>query len=317
MKILVVEDDPIAAFSLMSLIEDLGHSVDLAEDGLDALHRLEETQFDVVFSDWMMPAVDGLELCRRLREKTDGPYVYVILITSRDGSEDRWKGLEAGADDLLSKPADLGDVRARLIVAERILAMQAKLTDTMKSLETAYMELGKANSRLRLLASTDGLTGINNHRSFQDQLRRKASAAVRTVTPLSLLIMDVDNFKSYNDTFGHPAGDEVLKNISRILETEARNSDYVARYGGEEFVVILPDSDEHDASAAAERFRAAIETADWPQRPVTASIGVSTMAEEAMEPADLIILADRALYASKRAGRNCVTHASAIAETVG
>ena len=312
MKILVVDDDPVAAFALLSLIEDLGHSVELADDGLHALRHLEAAHFDVVFSDWMMPGIDGIELCRRLRDRQTGPYVYVILVTSRDASEDRWKGLEAGADDFLIKPADLGDVRARLIVAQRILAMQAKLRETMQNLEAAYVELGKANSQLHTLASTDGLTDINNHRSFQDRLRQLTAAAIRTSTPLSLLILDLDNFKAYNDTFGHPAGDEVLKRIARILGDEARDSDHVARYGGEEFVVILPDTGEDAARAAGERFRAAIEAADWRLRTITASIGVSTLEGPSMDPASMIEQADRALYASKKAGRNCVVHANNI-----
>ena len=296
-----------SALVMSALIEDLGHSVDICDNGVEALERVDDS-IDVIISDWMMPEMDGLELCRRLRRRVGGRYLYVILVTSKDASEDRWVGLEAGADDFLVKPMGKGDLRARLTVAERILTMQEKLTDTMANLTTAYAELESANERLHALASTDGLTGIKNHRAFQESIRAEIAKAVRYGHPLSLLLLDIDNFKSYNDTFGHQSGDEVLKLVARIVAGFARRTDQAARYGGEEFVVLLPETDAPGARRTAERIRAAIESGEWPVRPVTASFGASTLLELETDPTQLVERADQALYASKRAGRNRVTH---------
>lgn len=309
MNILIVEDDPIVAFSLSALVEDLDHEVETAQNGQDALKLLERTHFDLVISDWMMPEMDGPQLCRAIRARRDRLYVYIILVTSRDASADRWEGLQAGADDFIVKPPDPGDLRSRLVVAERIMTMQAKLTEANEKLQAAYYEVEQANERLNALATTDGLTGAKNHRFFQDRLRQEISEAERHDRPLSLLLLDLDHFKSLNDTFGHQAGDEVLISVARLLQSQARASDIVARYGGEEFVVILPGTDRANAQTIAERFRTAIAEWSWPRRSVTTSIGVSTLQGDGIAPASLIEKADTALYASKRGGRNRVTHA--------
>ncbi len=309
MNILVVEDDPIVAFSLSALLEDMGHAVQTAENGHDALSQLEAAHCDLVISDWMMPEMNGLQLCQAIRARHTKLYAYIILVTSRDASTDRWAGLQAGADDFIVKPPDPSDLQARLVVAERILSMQAKLTEANEKLQEAYAEVAQANERLNALATTDGLTGAKNHRFFQDRLRQEIAEAGRHGMPLSLLLLDLDHFKSLNDTFGHQAGDEVLIAVARLLQSRARPSDVVARYGGEEFVVIMPGADSGDAQAIGERFRAAIEEEFWLKRPVTASIGASTLRGAGISPAILIEKADTALYASKRAGRNRVTHA--------
>ncbi len=181
-----------------------------------------------------------------------------------------------------------------------------------QQLQAANEWLEEANEHLSNLANTDGLTGLNNHRMFQERLAVDFERSARYQTPLSLLLLDVDKFKQYNDTFGHPAGDTVLKQVARILQATARGVDLVARYGGEEFVVILPEADTEGALGAAERVRAAIATAEWPGRPVTVSVGVATLTLSTSTQAAFIEQADKALYASKTAGRNRVTHHNAL-----
>lgn len=175
-------------------------------------------------------------------------------------------------------------------------------------LEQQKQELEQANRELSSLAITDGLTGLKNHRAFQERLQSECETALRHQTPLSLVLLDVDHFKQFNDKFGHPAGDAVLKQVARLLEQTLRDCDFAARYGGEEFVVILPQTDQPGALGAAERIREAIEAADWDCRLVTASLGVAVLSVSCADSAELIASADRALYAAKMHGRNQVRH---------
>jgi len=208
---------------------------------------------------------------------------------------------------------------------DELQSMHAELEAQNEELVSTQLELEKQNEKLESLATSDGLTGLKNHRAFHDRLTVAWAEAERYGTPLSVILLDVDKFKQYNDTYGHPSGDEVLKRVGQILSATARETDFVARYGGEEFVIVLPHTDANAALEAAERCRAAIEAADWPQRAVTASFGVSThladlpagplphgkgsKTEGMSGPAELVQLADGALYASKGGGRNRVTHA--------
>lgn len=179
-------------------------------------------------------------------------------------------------------------------------------------LEWQRQELEAANETLSALATTDGLTGAKNHRAFQEKLSEEFHRAGRAHCPFSVILLDVDKFKSYNDTYGHPEGDRVLRQVVQVLQEIARESDFVARYGGEEFVVLLPETGVEGAKHAAERFREALEKQVWPLRPVTASFGVSSLHIDTETGQQLIDMADRALYASKEAGRNRVTHADAL-----
>lgn len=172
-------------------------------------------------------------------------------------------------------------------------------------LELQQQELAEANDKLEALATTDGLTGLKNHRTFQDRLTEVLNGQA---IPVSLLLLDVDKFKTFNDEFGHQAGDEVLIGVGRVLESVAHSDEFVARYGGEEFVIILPGQDASAAMASAERFRQAIESEEWSYRDVTASFGCSTATESTRDKATLISQADQALYASKNRGRNRSTH---------
>ena len=207
-------------------------------------------------------------------------------------------------------PVTLGERPVLLVVwhdlSERKRAEQ-QVKDYAIVLEFQKSQLEQANAKLEDLATTDGLTGLKNHRTFQERLAEEAKRASRYGPPLSLILLDIDHFKQYNDTYGHPAGDVVLKAVASILQDNARDTDLVARYGGEEFVLILPQTDEHGAAAFAERLRVSVESHPWPLRAVTASFGVAIQCLGEESEADLVARADRALYQSKAAGRNCVT----------
>ena len=182
------------------------------------------------------------------------------------------------------------------------------VNDQAVQMEIQKMELEAANLRLEGLATTDGLTGLKNHRKFQERILEEFERVSRYGLPLSLILLDVDKFKQYNDTYGHPAGDGVLKQVADIISAQARNTDVVARYGGEEFAIILPQTNAACAMRAAERFRRSLEQADWPNRAITASLGVASFSLNTPDKAALIAQADQALYRAKEQGRNRVTH---------
>jgi diguanylate cyclase (GGDEF)-like protein len=314
MNILVAEDDRASALKLCKALEKIGHTVDVVYDGAAAWRLVRDGSVGLLISDWEMPEMDGLHLCRLIRSRSDALYTYIILLTSHDSRDDRLAGLEAGADDFLTKPLDAGDLLARLTIARRILAMQeqlrshaAQLAELHAALERQNALLEQQNALLAERAATDGLTGLGNRRHF-DEVLRSALSFARRHEPLSLVLLDVDHFKSYNDAFGHPAGDDVLRALAEVLQANAREHDVVARYGGEEFALVLPATDVCGARSFAERLRAAIASGPWPLRPMTASFGLATTTASLTEAIHLIQEADAALYASKYLGRNRVTH---------
>jgi two-component system cell cycle response regulator len=448
-RVLIAEDDRVAARVLERLLRQAGYEVRVAHDGKQAWAMYQQSPVPLVITDWMMPEMDGLELCHHLREHSYDGYTYILLLTARDQKEDRVAALNAGADDFLTKPPDPAELHARLRTAQRILDTEGRLRQQNRQLQELNEELHMqaeqlANSmqliefanrrfaelfenlpipcftfdaqgilhewnraaeqlygypktevlfrpmfetvfrddattrmqslmqqvlsgstllgiesedydtegRLRYvvrnafplrsptgevvggivavvdvtdrveyerhlqnLALTDGLTGIPNHRAFQEFLEQKFTEARRYGQPLSLILVDVDHFKQFNDTFGHQAGDEVLRRVAAILRSKARRADFVARYGGEEFVLVLPSTDEQSGVQVAERLREAIAEAEWQHRPVTASFGVAMLQEEMTCRQQLIEAADRALYHAKATGRNRVCRASALTET--
>ena len=224
-------------------------------------------------------------------------------------------------NDLLG---DLSRANNEVMTAQRELAKKnavlsqtnAALEEARAALEIKQAALEEANLRLDALATTDGLTGVKNRRAFGEKLAEEITRSTRYGPPLSLLLLDVDKFKQYNDTFGHPAGDEVLKTVARLLLEQARATDFVARYGGEEFTLVLPDTGVEGAVVMAERLRAVLEAAPWAQRAVTASFGAATLSREINTDTALIGAADRALYDSKENGRNRVTHAQGLSNRV-
>lgn len=470
MEILVVEDTRVAALVLQRILVGMGFQVTLTTNGAEAWEALQHKDFPVVISDWMMPEMDGIELCRRIRSRAAGSFSYIILLTARGTREDKQEAIEAGADDFLVKPLDAAELSTRLRVAQRILDMKRGLemnaaqlrelhdkvaaqneqlrmaievqemarkrfsdlfeglpvacftynedgriiewneafaemfglqpdeifeksvwelmspaggreamdrvfsglrmegvewtrvlpdggsrslhtnafpmrdphgavvgaicasiditerrileqrleeqlriaTALNTELERNKLELEAANTKLSLRAVTDGLTGLKNHRHFQEVLEKRFIEAAQHDRPLSVIMLDVDYFKQYNDTYGHPAGDQVLKGLAEKLEHATRDSDVVARYGGEEFVALLPDTDAEEAVQVAERLRESIEAGPWPLRPITASIGVASRTGRMRSPSQLVDSADQALYWSKKHGRNRTTHVDRI-----
>jgi two-component system cell cycle response regulator len=474
MRVLVAEDDRISAKVLTRTLIQFGAEPTLATTGEEAWALFQTGDFQLVISDWVMPGMSGLELCEKIREAKGFSYSYVVLLTSRGSQEDRFRAIEAGADDFLVKPLDRAELQARLHVASRILGMQqemrdqatnlidlqeslaeqnAQLNETLSFLAGAnsrfsdlfqglpiacftfdeggriqdwnqacqtvfgwssqqvfeqpfwkvicnpedvghaklmvrsvfegkpadefecsgvksdksqlYLlrstfprsdqngnivgaicaniditerhelseelnkqfvytselnlqlqlqeaELREANERLALLATVDGLTGLKNHRYFREMLDTGFVIARRSNRSYSVMLLDVDLFKQYNDTFGHPEGDDVLKIVGQILMETTRRADLVARYGGEEFVMLLPDTDSAGAEIMGDRVRKAIEAYDWKLRPITVSVGVATLDEKTAGPSNLVDAADKALYAAKRCGRNFVVHANSL-----
>jgi len=228
--------------------------------------------------------------------------------------------VSARTKELTESNHELADAKGRLEDAYEELSISNQYIEEAKAeLEAQNSELldtrqtlAEANDRLELLARTDGLTGIRNRRAFNEQLGIEWDQYQRSLTPLSIVLLDVDKFKQYNDTYGHPAGDEVLQRVASIISENARTSDFVARYGGEEFIIIAPDTGPDGAAQLAERMRLAIQSAEWPLREITASFGVSTSTAIVDSGDALVSEADGALYQSKKSGRNRVTHAHAL-----
>lgn len=301
-KVLIVDDDPLVCERLTALVAAANFEVRSVSCGAAALAALRKDFAPIVITDLHMPDMDGLTLCRTIRGEHFDSYVYVVLLTTKDTEEDILQGLEAGADDYLSKRASAAQLIARLRTAQRILGLE-------RSLRSVIAEKNR-------LATTDMLTGANNRRYFTRHLSREIKRVERFGGHLSALLLDIDHFKRINDRHGHSVGDEVLREFSRrVCATLARSSDWYARLGGEEFAVVLPETDLCGAQSVAERMRLQItatpmETSAGPVE-VTVSIGVGGM--EALElnvrPSvdKLLEIADNCLYVSKDAGRNRVT----------
>ena len=304
MKILVVDDSPIERLVLRSAVERLGHECIEAEDGEAAWRALNFEDFDVVLTDWLMPKLSGPDLCRKMRARTDAPYVYIVLCTVYSERDRGLDGVRAGADSFLTKPIDLFSLDMCLIAAERVLTMQRQLSHQNAELE-------RLNTLLSESARTDPLTGLGNRRRLTEDLEKLASLVGRYATTVCAAMCDLDRFKAYNDDFGHLAGDAALREVGRILSAQLRASDSLYRYGGEELLVLLPHQTADGAMIAAERLRRAVEDAgiahprNEPAGVVTVSIGIA-VADRAEQLLDdtLLHAADQALYEAKRNGRN-------------
>lgn len=465
-RVLIVEDDPVSAMLIQRLFQAQGVDVHRAPDGRVALQMHQMNSYRLVVSDWMMPNMSGVELCREFR-KLDGPYVYFILCSAKGQRDDRIEAFEAGVDDFLSKPLDREELRSRLKVARRILSSEehlqfqkaelehssqamADMNDSLRLASRRFEELfnglpvacftfdehglihewnrsaqtvfgieayeafqrpvwevlsqetgtawkpdkvkqvfaetdaptfdwtyqahdgntkylacnviclrsmaGRAvgavcanlditerkvaeqriaqqmeqineyasqlrqqkkaleemNAKLNHLAVTDGLTGLWNHRRFQEMMEDSMSDLRRYNEPFSLILMDIDFFKRYNDDYGHQVGDDVLIKFAHTLRDTARATELPARYGGEEFAVILQRTDEEGALVAAQRFQEAIRSQDWPHRALTCSLGVTTCSDVTTTPKSVIAAADTALYYSKETGRDKITPYSSM-----
>ena len=296
-RVLVVDDDPLSRKLLEEVLDSAGYEVDGASDGHEALGRVRVHRPDVVVTDWQMPKMDGLTLCRILKGTDETRFTYVIMASTLGETEAKVTGLETGADDYLVKPIDPVELRARVRVGLR--------------LQKALLDLASKNEILEKLALTDSLTGLSNRRAFEEALAPELARVDRQGSPASLLFLDLDHFKNVNDTHGHAVGDEVLAGFAHVLRWGCRKGDLAARIGGEEFALLLPATGWVPAGIVAERIRRATEAHPLGRSvpvPVTVSIGVATT-ETLPAPAgaaELFQKADAALYRAKAEGRNRV-----------
>ena len=310
MRVLVAEDSALTRAMLSNALKSMGHECLVAADGDEAWAIFQESGADVIISDRLMPGLDGLELCRRVREHPGVPYTYFVFLTALTHKSEVLEGMHEGADDYLTKPLDLDELRARLIAAERVTSLHRRLAEQATALE-------RSNRALFEIARTDPLTGLGNRLQMSETLKTLQARAGRYGNPYAVALCDLDRFKAYNDLLGHLEGDHALRTVATLLKDAIRDTDSVYRYGGEELLVVLPEQTLESAALAGERLRRAIAAAGLahPHNPphgiVTLSIGIAAYeAATAGDFEDIIAQADAALYEAKRAGRNRVSLAS-------
>ena len=318
MRVLIVDDDPTSLLLLKAIVSRLGHECVVAEDGSGAWEVLSSGGIDVLLTDWMMPGLDGPELCRRVRGEPGDSYIYIVLTTGLDHPEHILEGMGAGADDYLTKPVDSFAVQTRLVAAERVTGLHSKLAQTQAELERANFELLERSL-------TDELTGLGNRRRMEEDLARTHARAVRLGRPYGVALFDIDHFKFYNDHYGHIAGDETLRRVAACIDLVVRAGECAYRYGGEEFLLLMPDCEPTNSIfVTGERIRqtlveAEISHAARPSSPslVTLSGGVSCWTPGSpLSPLDVIEQADEALFLAKSAGRNRMRAAPSLAVQV-
>ena len=302
MKVLIADDDPISCRILESKLNHWGYEVVVCSDGLGAWEVLRtEGAPQLAIIDWMMPGMDGLEICRSVRERSAANYTYILLLTGKDRKEDILTGLGAGADDFISKPFDSRELDVRLRIGRRILDLEGGLL--------------RSREALRIQATHDPLTGVWNRAAAIQSFERELHRSYREAKPVALIMADIDHFKLVNDTYGHLAGDAALREVCRRMRGLMRHYDTIGRYGGEEFLIVLPGCDWAEAQLIAERIREEIgshpvKTLEG-ELDITISLGLAVgEGGRKHDPNALIRAADTALYRSKRAGRNRVTVAT-------
>lgn len=308
LKVLIVEDGKVALKAISGYIEAMGVQPLLAETGKEAIELYSRERPDIVLLDIILPDTDGYEVAkeiRRLQGKDEWTAIIFLSVMSKD--EDLVRGIEVGGDDYIMKPVGSVVVQAKVRAMFRLVQMQ-------RALVKLAGQLNDANQELQRLSMTDGLTGIANRRMFDDTLLREWRRCMRLKRPISIVMLDVDHFKKYNDRYGHQDGDECLKTVAQEVQRLApRAGDLVARYGGEEFVMILGDTDEDGALWVAERIRQHVADLNLPHKDsnfghVTVSCGVSSVLPGSDLSVEMLVKsADNALYLSKNQGRNMVT----------
>jgi len=303
-RILVVDDHEDNIEVLRARLEARGYDVRGAADGQEALDTVAGWIPDVVLLDVMMPGMDGLEVVRRLKANDGLPFIPVIMQTALDSTERMVAGLEAGADDYVAKPINFAELEARVKSLLRIKKLQEDLGERER-------QLSEMNDKLLHISLTDGLTGVDNRRSLEERLHEMFEHSLRLHEPIAVLMCDIDHFKKVNDTYGHAAGDEVLKQFARILKSEAREIDRVGRYGGEEFLLLLPGTVLDAAVTFAERLRISVDANTFSFEggtlKKTVSFGVAAFPHPRVAGLEALLkAADDALYVAKELGRNRV-----------
>lgn len=297
MRILIAEDDRVSLSILEKSVSEWGYDVVVARNGEEALRTLREGTVRLAILDWMMPGMNGLEVCRFVRQESGPIYIYIIMLTSRDGRRDIVEGLEAGADDYMAKPVDFLELRARIQTGGRVVALEDKLLES--------------NRMLKDLASRDNLTSLWNRANIFQFLEEDLARGRRESSPVSTIMIDIDNFKSINDAHGHLAGDIVLIQIAKRLEGGVRTYDKVGRYGGDEMLVVLPGCRLVEAASIGERLRKSVsgKKIETPAGDfeVTVTLGCSSSEQVPDTRAEMLVQkSDVALYKGKSLGRNRV-----------
>lgn len=278
-KILVADDNKTIRNTLRRILTKAAYDVGMARDGAEALQRVSEWSPDLILLDVMMPKIDGMEVCQRIRKNQKYNFIYIIMLTARTEADDEIAGLDTGADDYITKPFDPRTLMARI-------------------------RRGLQLAREKQEAAFDPLTKLYNRRVFEAFMNQETAKFKRYGREFSLILIDLDHFKRVNDTFGHKAGDTVLKEVAKIIQKETREADLPARWGGEELALLLPETDESGAKLLAEKLRQKIEHHQFPEvGHITASFGAAAMNSP---ESDLIEAADNALYRAKETGRNKV-----------
>jgi len=303
-RVLIVDDHEDNVELLRARLESWGYETDTATDGEQALAHVDQKAPDLILLDVMMPKMDGIEVAKRVKGNPRLPFIPIIMQTALDATENKVEGLEAGADDYITKPIDFAELKARLTSMLRIKRLQEQL-------EERERQLLEANERLRHMSQTDALTGLDNRRHLEERLDEMFEHARRLNEPFACVMCDLDRFKSVNDEYGHQAGDAVLKQFARILRNEVREIDRVGRYGGEEFMLLLPGTVLDAAVTFAERVRKQVETHtftfDGTSIKRTASFGCSAWPHPRVSNCDALMrAADDALYVAKETRRNRV-----------
>lgn len=310
LDLLLVDDDPMMLARLSKQLAAAGNRVAVCRDGNSALKHIVEHGSQLVITDWRMKPMDGLTLCKALRASTFGKNIYLIMLSSTEDEDALVEAFDAGIDDYVTKPISLRVLLARLRAGQRIIKLQHELEKESRDIERYSAELAVANRRLKSMANTDILTGLPNRRYALTRLEQESATALRSNLPLSVLVLDLDHFKSVNDTLGHDVGDKVLAHAAGLMRKTARTNDVVCRLGGEEFLIIAPNTDGITAMLLAERIRGSLEK-NQPQglalpHSITVSIGVAGSVGAKPSWNELIKYADDALYQVKQANRNGV-----------
>lgn len=295
--VVVADDDPIFRRLIEKRLQDWGYQVTVVNNGEEAWKILQEPSEapTLAILDWLMPGMNGIELCRRIRAKQQGFYQYILLVSGKSDKENVIEGLDAGADDYLTKPFDVGELRARVRAGVRLLSLQQHLLN--------------AQEELRYQATHDALTSLWSRGAILDLLTCELRRGARSEASTGVLMIDVDHFKQINDVYGHLVGDAVLKEVAARTARAVRSYDFVGRYGGEEFIALLSNCSAEDLGTVAERTRRAVSEAPVHVQSVAVEVTVSVggyIATDGCSDMDLLANADSALYKAKQSGRNRV-----------